>query len=125
MCSGSTNETNDMNKSTYAFNETEYFDTLADLARARLSIGESISRLVELYVAVYGADARDINAGLCEDFAHDLLGILGEGQVFWFDELDEEDLFPPHAFLKYRDRYYDSAHPAGVVDWHDLGDSVA
>lgn len=81
-----------------------------------------IQELAKIYTSLYGVSPEEINRGMCYDFAHDLKSLLGEGNVYWDDELgnSSEEGNGWHAFLEYRGRYYDSLHPQGVEDWREL-----
>lgn len=59
-------------------------------------------------------NASHINNGCCARFAERLLMHI-KGEYIW-----REEFGIPHAFVFYKDRYYDSETPYGVSNWEDL-----
>jgi len=101
---------------------------LEAIRQRNLPISEVIRAVCNVYQMIYGQTPYDINCGNCEEFAHDVIGILNGGKpceeteelsAWWNDELDPQDE-PCHKFIRYRGRYYDSQSPEGVDDWRDL-----
>lgn len=105
---------------------------LSALRSKQLPISDLVVHLVGLYEDAYGTDAYEINCGLCEDFAHDLVWALGEDpyshscpiEIRWHDEMEdcteEEANTWAHCFVVYQGRYYDSQAPEGVDAWREL-----
>jgi len=56
------------------------------------------------------ATAWDVNCGDCENWVQ-LAQMKYGGEECWLDD---------HVVLLLHGRYYDSQHPKGVDDWHDL-----
>jgi hypothetical protein len=59
-------------------------------------------------------NASHINNGCCAEFAKRLLEHI-DGEYVWRVEFGI-----PHAFVLYKDRYYDSETPYGVSNWENL-----
>lgn len=88
------------------------------------SIPEAVIQLCELYDKHFNTDPYHINCGMCEDFAMDLIEIVGRGEVCWWDCMPDskpnEAYWPSHAFAMIDGKIYDSQSPEGVIDWRDL-----
>lgn len=114
------------------YNQTKHDDAVALLRAQRLPIHEAIPALVEYYIREYQSNAYKINCGLCEDFAHDLVFVLGEDpykhtcpiEIRWHDEMPDcseyEADWWAHCFVVYQGRFYDSEASTGVDTWRDL-----
>jgi hypothetical protein len=68
--------------------------------------------------------AWDINNGLCEAFAQDVLEICG-GETrdcygLWLDEIPGFVGDGDHYVIYFAGKYYDAECPNGVDDWHDI-----
>jgi hypothetical protein len=81
----------------------------------------NITDIIERLKDEYGMSGEEINSGLCEDFALDVIREMGG-----YSE-DITDMSPPfdsncpgHIFVKYKNRYYDATHPKGVSNWRQL-----
>ena len=83
-----------------------------------------IDAVCDRYFRLYSQTAQEINCGNCESFAHDVVGILGSGEVFWHEELldcsKREAAYWSHCFILYNGKAYDSETPKGVNRWRDL-----
>lgn len=118
------------------YNAEDHNEAIECIREQKLpNITQIIETLVELYAALYNVDAYHINCGLCEDFAHDVIDLLG-GAVYkgpkkkrlfaaWGDELidqekEDSDKYAYHCIVCYHGRYYDSEHPQGVDDFRDI-----
>jgi hypothetical protein len=90
-------------------------------------ISKVIHKLVTGYFLLYRVDESEINKGMCEDFANDLVSIF---QLAWGYDLDlhwGEDLLDcdwdsitsnyAHCFVEFEGKYYDSEMPNGTKDW--------
>lgn len=97
--------------------------------RGLTDISEIIRAVVKVYEKLYDQDAATINCGNCEEFARDVICLMGgeSGSLVdvWNDELDEtvndsSNPKPTHCFIRYRGKYYDSETPEGVRDWQKL-----
>ena len=91
--------------------------------RGYKSIHLIIEALADAYCCLYDLeDSSEINNGMCEDFAEDLMSLLVEPEMntIWLDELSSSPYFPAHKVLLYKGKYFDSECPDGVVDWKDL-----
>jgi hypothetical protein len=99
--------------------------------RGLTEISDLIEAVVQVYQTLYGQDDYEINCGNCEDFAHDVIDLMG-GEVIdregdgsnalvavWNDEMDPEH-DGSHCFIRYRNRFYDSQIPEGTDDWRNL-----
>ncbi len=67
--------------------------------------------------------AREVNSGLCEDFAIDLSESLPEAEVLYtedFIDWDSDDYPGGHAWVSYQGKYYDAECLNGVTDWKSL-----
>ena len=94
----------------------------------------AIEQLVEMYEKLYNVSASEINEGLCEDFAQDLIKIMNrvwgyDLESFWGEDLimnetgkswEEIDPIDSHCFVEFDGTYYDSEAPEGVQNWKDL-----
>lgn len=121
-----------MQRAELAYDKDSHDAALAALRGKGLPIGDIVNHLVNLYEEAYGTGAYQINCGLCEDFAHDLVWALGEDpyshscpiEIRWHDEMEDctegEADFWSHCFVQYQGRYYDSQAPEGVAAWRDL-----
>jgi hypothetical protein len=99
-----------------------------------VDIGKVIDKLVQTYYNLYQVSINDINCGLCQDFAQDLVNIFQERwgyelDSYWGDDLlatelnlDWEDVpyIDAHCFVFFEGKYYDSECSEGVVDWKQL-----
>lgn len=105
------------------YEQDRHDEKLRAVSDKKLSVSEAILELVSLYKDLYGTDAYEINCGMCEDFAHDLVKALGEDpyshscpiEIRWHDEMEDcskkEANFWSHCFVMYQGRYYDSQAP--------------
>jgi hypothetical protein len=75
-------------------------------------------------VKKYRKHPWDINCGQCEDFAEDLLELVGEGEVIDVTDLDEdwqpEDDGIYHFVFVFKDMFFDAEEPYGARDWRHL-----
>ena len=68
---------------------------------------------------------KEINCGLCEEFAMNIISILG-GYADNLTELCNQnfpemgDKFPYHVWIRFNELHYDSECPCGVKDHYDL-----
>ena len=88
-------------------------------------ITTAITRLNAAYLALYGLTANQINHGDCEAYAGHLEQIYkAEAIGYWGNELtdvgEDDAPYEYHHIVKYRDKYYDSAHPQGVTNFRDI-----
>ena len=109
------------------YDQTNHDDGVKSIRRESLTITDAIVALVDLYEKLYRTDAYNINCGMCEDFAYDVLDLIGKGDdsfAAWGDELtgpdDDPDQYAYHCIVVYKGRYYDSQHPEGVDDFRTI-----
>ncbi len=66
----------------------------------------------------------DINSGLCDVFAVDVIDRMGGYSDNLFEmcteHLDKSDHLPGHVWIRYKGRHYDSEHPMGVNEPKEL-----
>lgn len=87
-----------------------------------------VSEIIARMVLSFGKAPRDINNGMCEDFALSVVRELMDAgelgalvvDVTWFDEEWNDDFKPWHAWVYLDGRWYDAEAPHGVDDWEDL-----
>jgi hypothetical protein len=88
------------------------------------SIAEAIHALVKVYHDLYEIDAYEINCGMCEDFANDVVDLIPGAIAEWGDgftnEQDDSDHYAYHCIVLYRGRFYDSQHPDGVDNFRNI-----
>lgn len=115
-----------------AYDKARHDDALRSIIDKKPTATQAVFDLVKLYGVLYDANAYQINCGMCEDFAHDLVFALGEDpyshscpiEIRWHDEMEdctkaEADQWS-HCFVAYKGRYYDSQVPWGVKTWREL-----
>lgn len=115
------------------YDQTKHDEGLNAIRRDGLTIHDAIVGLVDLYQRLYEQDAYHINCGMCEDFAHDVLNLMGQSPydehnpecfAAWGDELigpkDDPDQYAYHCIVCYKGRYYDSQHPEGVDNFRNI-----
>ena len=73
------------------------------------SITEVIVNITKEYMRFYNIKAYEINNGLCEEFAKDVVQEMESGEIV-------EVRKNMHTVVKFNDIYYDSVHPFGVND---------
>ena len=87
-------------------------------------IADAIEALADGYCYLYPVEHSEINQGLCEDFAADVVALFPGAELLWIgSELDLDDFFHPsivHAVARYEGRFYDADCPEGVERWEDL-----
>jgi hypothetical protein len=94
-------------------------------------IEDAIKALADGYFYLYPLEeyCTDINDGLCEDFAHDIISLFPESELYWCDDEERSDdpnsFYLPenymvHAFVKYKGKFYDSDCPKGTKQWKKL-----
>ena len=97
-------------------------------------LGEVIKLTRRLYKRLLEVTSRNINNGLCEDFALDVIQVMRDAwgfsrifEVWGEDKMMEETgdewtsvEITSHCFIEFRGRYYDSETPGGVDDWKKL-----
>lgn len=97
---------------------------ISEIRSQGLSFIETIRALVELYFGLYRVNDYQINCGLCEDFANDVVTLFPEAEALWGDEVidagDDPDQYAYHCIIRYEGRYYDSQHIEGVDDFRDI-----
>jgi hypothetical protein len=104
----------------------------------KLNITEAIKALVKEFtsgVNSHPSNAYDINNGLCDQFAFDIMKKIEGSEYFWGDELEDEfwgmekahgikrwgeEHGFGHCFIVFEGRYYDSEAPEGVDHPKDL-----
>lgn len=100
---------------------------MMDNLRFKLTTTEevSITEVINNLINKFGDEPIVINAGDCYEFACAVVQQVPNAKVLWDSELDEK--FKPmylstghHAFVKYKDKYYDAECPEGINDFHDL-----
>lgn len=108
----------------------EYYDrmkrqeeVMAQIDRMQ-SIEAVITELVQLYAVVWGFSAEEINCGMCDSFAEDVVQLLG-GRARWGSDIAKPqdpyyDFAGGHCFTILHGRYYDSESPTGVDRWYQL-----
>jgi hypothetical protein len=67
----------------------------------------------------WGCTSRQINNGMCDEFAYKLQPYL-PGSLVFECSLDNDSDWPTHFWVKYEGKCYDSQCPEGVDDWKDL-----
>ncbi len=101
--------------------------------RGLTEIEDLIDATVAVYERLYGQDAYHINCGNCEDFAHDVLDLLGgetdDLRGVWHDNMKdctsrEADEWA-HCFIMFNGRFYDSQSSEGVDKWRELSAFVS
>lgn len=80
-------------------------------------VTKSILEVSKLYKRRYGVTSRGMNKGLCEQFAEDVLELVGNNDVSIEDNASE---WFNHCWLEYKGRYYDAEAPTGVDEVADL-----
>ena len=76
--------------------------------------------IIEL-VRAYSMKPYDIDNGLCDYFASDLVAALEAiGKVADMDWTPDDDELPGHMWVECEDRFYDAETPMGVADWREL-----
>ena len=81
----------------------------------------SSSMALQDLIRAYGDNSHDINNGLCDYFASDLILSLTiiDKAAECLATPDETDL-PGHYWVKVDGRYYDAETLFGVPDWREL-----
>jgi hypothetical protein len=90
--------------------------------RAGLTHADVERKVREIRVTHYkDMVTHDINCGMCYEFASRLQRRVG-GSVYAVGQMLTKDgrSMPNHAFLRWKDKFYDSEAPHGVGDWKDL-----
>lgn len=97
----------------------------AMVAAARgCGITNVIRNLVQDYLLVYADQlkkAADINGGLCDAFASDVIALVSGAKLAWGDEID--DTMPgadSHAIVVFEGRFYDAECPEGADSVNDI-----
>lgn len=89
--------------------------------RKNQTFSDAVERLADGYVGLYDLNGDwEINAGMCEDFASDVVGIFPEAKAIWDDELPGGPCNGGHCVVCYRGEYYDAECPEGVENWNEL-----
>lgn len=91
-----------------------------------------ITKAIQYFLKAYDESPYQINCGLCEEFATDVLKRLGhpykdetdERCMLWHDNMpdctEEEAAHWSHCFIKWDGKFYDSECPEGVTEWRKL-----
>lgn len=85
-------------------------------------IPTDIPTIIKWTVKEYGGTPYEINNGLCEEFAMDIIDRMGGYKKDLFELCDgnfSEDL-PGHVWIYYRGKHYDAETPHGVKSWKML-----
>lgn len=107
------------------YDERRHNREIAKIKKRKLLLTPAIIALAEAYQRMYDVDTAQINNGLCQDFAHDLISLFRNLRGLWGDELASKDeqiwhLFYDHYFVVHQGIYYDSECPEGTPDWREL-----
>lgn len=105
--------------------ECDYNSVVHDLAvekikNKNLCIEDAVILLAAVYFDLYGVSEEKINCGMCEDFGNDLCNIIKDAKGFWGDELIRNERFAYHYIVKYKNKFYDSQHPDGELDFTNM-----
>ena len=78
------------------------------------NIAVIIKAVNKIYLDLYDLDAWHINCGQCEEFATDVIDLLGGETdkivLLWDSQINCEG---SHCVISYQEKYYDSQHPYG------------
>jgi len=94
-----------------------------------MSITEEITKMVQTAKEKHNLSPREINNGLCEEFAMAVIERMGgysdnleevSTESFVNIESDEWANYPGHVWIYYGDKFYDAECPQGVNDWREL-----
>lgn len=81
----------------------------------------AVPDVIQELIRAYARPPYDIDNGVCDYFASDLvlaLEAIGKvAETYWTPE--EVDL-PGHCWVKVDGRFYDAETPFGVADWREL-----
>ena len=95
--------------------------------RGLTEIEDLIDATVCIYERLYGQEAYDINCGNCENFAHDVIRLLGgwtdDLKAVWQDDMKDctsREVDESHCFIMFNGRFYDSQCSEGVDQWREL-----
>ena len=110
------------------YDERLHTSLLLRIAADKPPIWRACERLVAAYEAIYGCGASDINYGMCEDFAADLVRIMEpqEAEFLWGDIIaryrgyEDPESFHSHCLTVFNGKYYDSECPSGVECLHQI-----
>lgn len=97
-------------------------DPRVDVCESIPEMDVNITALIHTMVSRYIDDnvflhrARDINGGLCYDFANELQAVAGGTLIRTSSKLE----FACHGWLYWNGKHYDSESPDGVVNWLHL-----
>ena len=81
----------------------------------------AISEIIKLLVEAYGEAPFDIDNGLCDYFASDLIQALESiGKAAEIDCTPDDADLPGHCWAEVDGRFYDAETPFGVPDWREL-----
>lgn len=78
-----------------------------------------IAAIIRAIVKEWGIPPREINAGLCDEFAMEVITRMGGYTDDLTDNASHEDE-PGHFWIVYRDKCYDAECPNGVSDYRNL-----
>lgn len=78
-----------------------------------------IATIIRAVVKEWGIPPREINAGLCDEFAQEVIMRMGGYKDDLTDDASREGE-PGHYWIAYRDKCYDAECPNGVCDHRQL-----
>jgi len=82
---------------------------------------EHITEVIQDLISKYNKTPAEINAGLCEEFAEDVIKQMGGHSEDITDmAMPIESKYFGHVWIKYKGKHYDALHPYGVENWKDL-----
>lgn len=82
---------------------------------------ENITTVIENLILKYNKTPEEINSGECEDFAVDVIKSMGGYETGITDmSTDLSNKYEGHVWIKYKNKFYDAAHPKGVDNWKKL-----
>ena len=76
----------------------------------------NVPQIIRKLVKKYNMTPKEINNGNCDEFAYDLLKIVG-GSIY---ETDFDSEYSGHFFIKHKNKYYDAEHLFAVNAWQQL-----
>jgi len=80
-----------------------------------------ITKVIQDLIIKYNKTPAEINAGLCEEFAEDVIKQMGGHSEDITDmAMPIESKYFGHVWIKYKGKHYDALHPYGVENWKDL-----
>lgn len=79
---------------------------------------KTLTKRIEQLISEWPETPKEINNGLCADFAHILWEEDRSLNITNDEEKGADDY--THTFIESEGRYYDAECPGGVEDWREL-----